>query len=243
MLTKLIKYDFKAVAKSMFPIYLAIIVLSVLLSLMIKLQINESSLIFVFITTLFGFSITGSFVDTLIFVVRRFKDGLLKNEGYLSFALPVKISTHIVAKVINAVIWSIIQCMVILLITFIMGLFLSNFKDIVYMFEELIRAIGLIKMDVVIGIVKVLVIISLNLLASICLIYSAYAIAHLFNNKYRTIVMVIYYVFVTVFASYVLSVSAVRELSEVLLYILPIIWTAIYSLITWYILDRKLNLE
>lgn len=242
MLGKLIKYDFKAVAKSMIPIYLAMLVLSVILSLMIRFQVNESGLIFVLIASLFSFSIVGSFVATLVFVVNRFKDGLLKSEGYLSFALPVKTSTHILAKVINALIWSVIQWLMILLITLIMGVMLSNIDEIVFAFRELIRAIGLLEKDIVIAMVKGFIIISLELLASICLIYSAYAIAHLFNNKLQVIVMVIYLVFIVTIRSYLFS-GMYNRISEPMLYIVPIVSSAIYSLITWYILDKNLNLE
>ena len=58
MLGKLIKYDVKATAKTMFPIYLAMVILTVLFSLMIKLRFDEGLLFTAVFLTAFFFRLS-----------------------------------------------------------------------------------------------------------------------------------------------------------------------------------------
>ena len=84
MLGKLIKYDFRALAKNMFPLYGLMIALTLICSLMIRFNLDRG---FVFGISVFAWivSMSSSFAVTVILVVLRFYNGLLKNEGYLSF--------------------------------------------------------------------------------------------------------------------------------------------------------------
>ena len=91
MLGKLMKYDFKALAKMLFPVYGVMIALMFVVSLMARLNLENNAL-FVILALLLGFLIAASFTVTIICVVLRFYNGLLKNEGYLSFSLPPRSS-------------------------------------------------------------------------------------------------------------------------------------------------------
>ncbi len=240
MLGKLIKYDSKAMARNMFVIFAAMLILSTVFALMIRLKIEEG-FIFSLFASLFSASITASLFGTMVMIVLRFRNGLLKNEGYLSFALPVKTSTHIIAKVINALIWSAAEMLALLLCTLIMVLIVGSIEDVRMMISELLKIFGLIDRDVIIAFLKGMLVLGLELIAAVCLIYSAYAVAHLFD-KYQRLIILAYLILIAVIKSTILPFGTLYE-HELFWYLNPVISAAIYSLITWYILDRRLNLE
>ena len=246
MLGKLIKYDFKAMSHAMLPIYLATIVLTALFSLMVKFDIEEGFIFSVF-TFLFITALFGSMFATVFFTVSRFTRGLLKNEGYLSFALPVDTATHIAAKVINALIWGVMEAVLMMICFLVMGLFMGSVADVREFFVEMFRALGLVEKEVLLASLKIILYMTLEMISSICLIYSGFAIAHMFE-KYQKLIIAAFFIVVSVLRSSVLRLLMGANFrgnpfDNIVLYLVPVIFTVIYSVITWYILDRKLNLE
>ena len=246
MLGKLIKYDFKAMCHSMLPIFLATIALTALFSLMVKLNIEEGP-VFTIFTFLFMTALFGSMFATVFFAVSRFTKGLLKNEGYLSFSLPVDTATHIAAKVINALIWGMMEGFLLIICFIIMGLFMGSVEDVREFFSEMFRAFGLIEKDVLCAALKVQLYVVLEMISSTCLIYAAFAIAHMFD-KYKKLIIVAFFVVVSTLRSSLLNLvmSGIRfekPFNNIFWYLIPVFFAALYSVITWYILDRKLNLE
>ena len=239
MLRKLLKYDFLTTSKTLLPIYLAMLVITFIFSVMVRINIYDGLIGFL-VTSLFTVALLGSMFTTILFTVNRFNNGLLKNEGYLSFALPVKTSTHIIAKVLNALIWGFMQLLVLALAMLIMALIIGSINDVAAFFKELLRAFGMIEKDFMISILKILTIISLELVSSICMIYSGLAIGHLFdkNQKY---IFALYLVVISVIRS--MLMTNMLRINEIMWYIMPLITICIYSFITWIILDRRLNLE
>ncbi len=251
MLGKLIKYDFKAMSKNMFPLYVVLLALTTIFSLMVKFHIDEGFVFSIF-AMLFIVALNGSIIACAIFVINRFSKGLLKNEGYLSFALPVSTAQHIVAKVINAVIWAFIEGMMLFVCMLIMGAIMGSIEGVAEFLREMMKALGLIEKDVLLQILQMIVILMLEMIASICLIYAAMAVGHLFE-KHQKMVIVLFLVVIVVLRSFVLShVIDIVEASSMppfsrqihpLWFIVPIVFTVLYSALTWFILDRRLNLE
>lgn len=114
MFGKLCKYEFKSIVRTLAPIYLAVIAISILNafmgigslsngyydSLMSGLSFGHGllSLIqMISVIAYFGVLVALS-VLTLIIVIQRFYKGLLCDEGYLMFTLPVKTWQLIAAK-------------------------------------------------------------------------------------------------------------------------------------------------
>ena len=242
MLGKIIKYDFRAMSKIMVPVYICMLAISVVLAFMIKINIQEGFIFAIFIS-LFTSIMSASVVITAIFVIKRFVDGLLKNEGYLSFALPVKTSTHILAKVINTLIWVSLEVLAIILSGLIMILILSSVKEIVEGFRNIIRIFGYVDFEFYRDLFNMLFMMGLELISVICYVYAGYAIAHLFE-KHKTLIMIAFFIFVSTFKS-IFVVPFLINSNNILLftYTDAIISIIVYSLLTWYILDRKLNLE
>ena len=92
-------------------------------------------------------------------------------------------------------------------------------------------------MDVLIAGLKGILIMVLHLIAAICIVYAAIAVAHLFEGHRRILVALFLVVFATI-NSYLMSFNM-----RFFWYVQPIISAAIFATLTWYILDRKLNLE
>ena len=251
MLGKLIKYDFKAMSRTMLPIYAVLLALTLIFSAAVRLHFDEG-FVFVIFAILFMVALFGSIFASIVFTVSRFSNGLLKNEGYLSFALPVSTATHIAAKVINAMIWAFLEGLALFVCFIIMGAVMGSIEDVRLFFGEIFHFFGVVEKDVLLAMLRYILIITLEMIAGICLIYAALAIAHLFE-RHQKMIMVLFFVVVSILRSYVLRYSAsnisissyedLRILSSPVWIVTPIVFGAIYSLITWYILDRRLNLE
>ena len=105
MLLKLFKYDFKSVARIALPMSLAMLLTSVLAALSIHLtfasvksdndmlmQTVSALCIFMVITWLIVVVAYG--IGVKFVVVRRYYTHFFTDEGYLTFTLPCKTSTH-----------------------------------------------------------------------------------------------------------------------------------------------------
>ncbi len=241
MLGKLIKYDVKATAKTMLPIYLAMVILTVLFSLMIKLRFDEG-LLFTGVAVLFGVAVMGSAFATLVISVHRYITGLLKSEGYLSFALPVKTWQHIASKVVNALIWSILQGAAFFLCFALMGIILGDIEALRYALSFIVH----VDLDFWLAMIRLTLLSVLELLSSITLIFMAYTIGYL-APRFRTFIAVIVVVLVLVLRVYLIPASWINnfdlEVFQWVWYAMALVSALIYSAVTWFILDRHLNLE
>lgn len=101
MFRKLIKYEWIAMMRSMVPIYIAMIAVSVLNGFMVHIGFDTNHPAYRFwdwLTTYFGGLMAFLYVTvmmvlivfTCIMIIQRFYKGLLGREGYLMLTLPVK---------------------------------------------------------------------------------------------------------------------------------------------------------
>ena len=117
MLSKLLKYEYRATAIYFLPIYAAILVVSVmtygLRALQESLNDYSSALIaqglFTF-SSIYALLAFGLAVTTFVVIIIRFYKNLLGNEGYLMFTLPVTVEQNILAKLIPAMTWFLGSC-------------------------------------------------------------------------------------------------------------------------------------
>ena len=106
MLRKLIKYDFMSLHKVFIPLWIAFVAVSMLNRLTAWGFLGRESVfgnivsgVSIFAYVLMMIALNGIGV---ILVIQRFYTGLLKDEGYLMFTLPVKPWQHIISKGITA---------------------------------------------------------------------------------------------------------------------------------------------
>ena len=118
MFGKLIKYEWKAMIRAMLPVYGATVAISLINGIALNSDLfkeiqglgligDYSNILYslaefiqFLLAVLYVVMFVGLFVMTLIVTVRRFWNGLLKEEGYLMFTLPVKTSSLALSKAV-----------------------------------------------------------------------------------------------------------------------------------------------
>lgn len=122
MLGKLIRYDMKSMSRAFIPMWILAPVIALMLSVSIRGTIawanspmtgnfmaTGNGMVMAIMVLLFAGVMIGLVVMTILFVIQRFWNGLLKDEGYLMFTLPVETWELITSKGITATIISCIS--------------------------------------------------------------------------------------------------------------------------------------
>ena len=128
------------------------------------------------------FVFVGASVLTVVLVVKRFVDSLLNNEGYFNFSLPVSTLSHIIAKVINALIWGVLLSVALFICFLISFVITGNLKDLI----NALRFITRIDITDFIYIFRMLSLLAFSITYLICKVYASYSVGHLFK-KHSTI--------------------------------------------------------
>ena len=109
MLTKLLKYEFKATARVYGGLYLALVAVACLLGFSVHRRDVEELLVddrfldgMVF---LYGALALALVVVTVVTVIQRFTRNLLGREGYLMHTLPVTEAQLVASKLISSAVW------------------------------------------------------------------------------------------------------------------------------------------
>lgn len=109
MLGKLLKQDFRATARIMLPLYVAVPVLGLFTNLITHLCENQDGFLINAISALvsfvFSLSLIAAVVTTVVLMILRFYRNLMTDEGYLMFTLPVSTTELIFSKLIVSVVW------------------------------------------------------------------------------------------------------------------------------------------
>ena len=103
---KLLKYEWKACARTCLPLYGVLILMSVISRILYVIPKN-ASLAFMLpaiSSMLYMCVMVAAFVVTAVILIQRFYKNLLGSEGYLMFTLPVTVSQHLLSKTIIAVV-------------------------------------------------------------------------------------------------------------------------------------------
>lgn len=138
MLKKLLKYEFKATARTYGTIYLALLFVAGLLGFTFRVENDfTESRVFDVLFTLYDLLAVALVVVTIITVIHRFTRNLLGREGYLMHTLPVTEAQLVGSKLISSAVWllaSAVVGVVSLVVMFCVGadftqLDLSNLLD------------------------------------------------------------------------------------------------------------------
>lgn len=206
MLTKLLKYDFKSILKLFVPIWVALVALSLSGRLLISLRIDSEILSVEFLSTItfliFYLLLCAMYVVSAVLIVQRFYRGLLRDEGYLMFTLPVKPWQLIASKAITAMAIVLVSSFIALVSFLILGL-LDLFFDLSWteLYRDLFQSFTA-KHGLILG---------LGLLASITgilklvtQVYASLSFGHLFN-KHRIALSVAGFIGINIILSTVTS--------------------------------------
>ena len=292
MLRKLCKYEFRSIFRTLIPIYIVVIAVSIITSISIAMNVDYADVkyvdnsvqwaiemnlpyklqhIFTFVMSLAYFAVmVALFVLTVVIILQRFYKGLLCDEGYLMFTLPVKPWQLITSKGITAFVMTILSGIVSCISIFIMMLgslpYPLKFLAELFSLQNWIRIFGRLNETVPmwgVYVLEFIILVIISSLASLYQIYASMAIGHL-AKKNRILMSVVAYVAISMILSFVggifgvfsaltiqssqnyLSINAGEAFLHALLIfsvITSIIEFVVFFVITERILYKKLNLE
>ena len=263
MLSKLLKYDFKNLYKTLLPIYLITVVITILTVVLNNL--SDISNLFSTLNALMVLSyvviLMVLMVGTFFLSIRDFYLDFATERGYLINTLPVKKSTIITSKFITGVttmITSIVVMFISILILVIGNGEWSSFASgIANFFKD-------IPTDAVVMLILITVLMIVAYISGLAVCYLSIALGQLKNTNKLGFSFLAYIVIYIIYEMYftfslaligMISPDFVRSLDNevgaiasvnilfAILIGLVIIITAIITPITNYILKNKLNLE
>lgn len=188
MLGKLMKYEVKATARIIIPLYIALLAFAIINKIFIGSGLADTLDGFgsiPFILSIFGYGCTMAavFIVTFFVIIQRFYKNLLGDEGYLMNTLPVSTITNLTSKLSIAGFWNIISGFVaifsILIMTFDPVAFSNFFTEMVDAFSKAYSEIG---MQLYLIIFEIIILMLVALLRSLSMIYASIAIGHLFSK-------------------------------------------------------------
>ena len=261
MLGKLLKYDFKSMFRVFIPMWLALLAVSFINHFTTRARSTDSVLMglpqVVFMILYVGL-IIAVMVVSIALIIMRFYNGLLKDEGYLMFTLPVKPWQLISSKCIVATVVSILS----LIAAFLsVTLIAAEASQVPQFFRSLRQALPYITGDLVLAMVLVVVLIIAAVVTEVTHIYASLALGHL-ASRHRIAWAVLVYIGINAVLSMLMvlfgnvadhfhwhiSLPAGEQVATFnlvvgVLILLCVVQIAVFFVITERILSKRLNLE
>jgi hypothetical protein len=261
MLKKLMKYELRATSRLLVPLYLILLVMSIVNRFTFNINNYEGPIAVFnqFLMIIYVTSIFAVIIATVLYMIIRFYKNLLTDEGYLMFTLPVETHQHIISKLLATLFWSIASIFTVLFSLFIafatsdtMPTIINGMREAV---ESLNRDFGV---NWVIPLIEMFIMMLLGMVASILLVYLSIAVGQLFTKHkiigsfaaYMIIHTILQFAMVIVIAVFGnIAYESFNDFSSVPQVIFP---TAIVGLLlgcigfffgTNYMFKKKLNLD
>ncbi|MDP4118970.1 MAG: hypothetical protein Q8873_07260 [Bacillota bacterium] len=267
MSVKLLKYEFRAMGRTLLPIYAAVIILGFVAALFTRINpfndfsnFNVVKVLFIVALILYGGFVISAMVLSITMSVTRFRKGLLEAEGYLMNTLPVSQSQNILSKLITACVYQILGT----LAAFISGLFVvfigagSHIK-----FSDLIHQISLaLKMyggNIALYGVEMIILGIISLVCLNLMFYASMSIGHSFNSKkiFKSVcafigLYILTQIINTTYINIVFMIKAGDNMTNNIYIPQPYIWAVIileafyavaYFITTHYFMKNRLNLQ
>lgn len=188
MLGKLMKYEIKATARTLIPLYIALLAFAIINKVFIGAGLAHKLEGFgsiPFILSIFGYGCTMAavFIVTFFIIIQRFYKNLLGDEGYLMNTIPVSTITNITSKLSIAGFWNIISAFVAVLSIIIMAFNPVTFNNFFSeMFDAFSKGYSEIGIQLYVFIFEIIILMLVSLLRSLSMIYASIAIGHLFSK-------------------------------------------------------------
>lgn len=261
MLSKLFKHEMKASSRLLLPIYMVLIVLTIMDRIVLSLDIFDGLLAVIpgFITFAYIVSLIAIVIVSTVIIIIRFYKNLMTDEGYLMFTIPVKTRALINSKMFAAIIWTVASFVAVvasLLAVFATSERIEMLVDVWNMvwaeFEYAFGDYGTI------FIIELIISIILGLFNNVLQIYASIALGQLFNGHkvlgsfaaYIAITMAIQTVSTVIFliAGFVFpnSFENTKSLPYIIIpatILFTLVTNVAYYLITEYMFKKKLNLD
>lgn len=268
MLTKLIRHEFRATSRIMWPIFAGMLALTLAMRASQNVLQNESpwllNLLAVLVTIGFVFGIMALCFAPLVLSAVRFRGHLLKDEGYLTLTLPVNMHQLLASKLIVSAVWYAAAFLAVVLLCMIGAFDFSDWRVVPQFAADFLRAFR--KLDssmqgqALLFALEFFLFCVLGVTAVSLIVYAAYAVGFSFNKHKSALTAVSVLVFfqlvqfaaIAVLAnlfgdgftawSSLTGVQAGNAIFAVAL-VCELIVCVIFYLVTYFFLTRKLNLE
>jgi hypothetical protein len=268
MLRKLIRYDFKALTRILFPFFGGVLALSLLASVMMRITTNFSlgnGFVESLITMCATFFIALAFIAlaactliTLLLVAWHYYKNLMSSEGYLTFTLPVTPTSILTSKLITGFVSVLISLVVtVLSIVLLIVLGTANLTELHLSltsgFQTLILELGNVwDGDMTLCTVLVVCAVVVSILFSLLTIYMSISLGGKLSSKHKLLMAVVVYLGLNMITNiltvplYGLLIILVKNLTDPLQIFnwflgFSSIWIAIFSAICFVICRRLLS--
>ena len=268
MLGKLLKYELKATSRVFIPLYIAILVVSIVNGLSLNLEIfNIQGLATIILMCLF----ISLFVITIVVTIQRFNKNLLKDEGYLMFTLPVSSKHLILSKYLTSLIWTFLS-FVVAFLSFTIIFMIPTYKyfDFSYFINEFnLLFSNMLNLNILGQFIKIILLMIISYTIFIFNVYLALSVGQLpIFNRFRNVSSFIGFLVINLLISYaqnivslfvndasvnieaidninyaISSVTSIVSKGLNIAIVINLIIILVLFFATTYILDKKLNLE
>ena len=268
MLGKLLKYELKATSRVFIPLYIAILVVSIVNGLSLNLEIlNIQGLATIVLMCLF----ISLFVITIVVTIQRFNKNLLKDEGYLMFTLPVSSKHLVLSKYLTSLIWTFLS-FVVAFLSFTIIFMIPTYKyfDFSYFINEFnLLFSNMLNLNILGQFLKIILLMIISYTIFIFNVYLALSVGQLpIFNRFRNISSFIGFLVINLLISYaqnivslfvndasvnieaidninyaISSVTSIVSKGLNIAIVINIMIILVLFFATTYILDKKLNLE
>lgn len=263
MLGKLMKYEWKATWKFICLANLMIAIMTILANITVKLDFfdydkNEMlQFIAIMVMMTYVLSMFAMVIGVAIFLVYRFYTSTYSDQGYLLHTLPVDKHHIIIAKVFVYALW-IILCELMIYFSVII-LMASNGEAFEMLADSLEGIISLTISDTVtmkgFAVVMSLLAFLFTLFAKLLKVTACISLGQLSAN-HKLLFSVLYYfgiyiiqkIFSVIYLTFVMALNKDAYRFEWYygwesMLLSGIIYSVVFYLITWYVMDKRLNLE
>lgn len=190
MLKKLLKYEFRATARTYGGLYLALLAASVLFGGSIRgwnsTNSDAYSALVGLLSLVYTAVIIGTVVVTIMTIVQRFYRNLLGREGYLMHTLPVTEPQLATSKLISSTVWSICSILAAGLsfgvLAFIMLIDMHMLDQLPWLFSQLREAFAQYNMEFWEALAFSVVVGFVRMVSAIACIYAACMVGHQFKS-------------------------------------------------------------
>ena len=268
MLGKLLKYELKATSRVFVPLYIAILVVSIVNGLSLNLEIfNIQGLATIILMCLF----ISLFVITIVVTIQRFNKNLLKDEGYLMFTLPVSSKYLVLSKYLTSLIWTFLS-FVVAFLSFTIIFMIPTYKyfDFSYFINEFnLLFSNMLNLNILGQFLKIILLMIISYTIFIFNVYLALSVGQLpIFNRFRNVSSFIGFLVINLLISYaqnivslfvndasvnieaidninyaINSVASIVSKGLNIAIVINLIIILVLFFATTYILDKKLNLE
>ena len=268
MLGKLLKYELKATSRVFIPLYIAILVVSIVNGLSLNLEIlNIQGLATIVLMCLF----ISLFVITIVVTIQRFNKNLLKDEGYLMFNIPVSSKHIILSKYLTSLIWTFLS-FVVAFLSFTIIFMIPTYKyfDFSYFINEFnLLFSNMLNLNILGQFLKIILLMIISYTIFIFNVYLALSVGQLpIFNRFRNVSSFIGFLVINLLISYaqnivslfvndasvnieaidninyaINSVTSIVSKGLNIAIVINLIIILVLFFATTYILDKKLNLE